>query len=95
MPQVLISIGSNLAPEKHLPAAIGRLRRHPGIQARAVSSIYESAPVGVSSAQPAYSNAAMLVETELSTGDLKAALREIEAALGRVRTADKYCCPYD
>jgi GTP cyclohydrolase I len=86
----LISLGSNIDPERNLPQAMSMLSRRPGIRLRAASSIYESAAVGASAPQPAYLNAAVLVETDLQPQALKMALRSIEAALGRVRTADKY-----
>lgn len=92
MPQVLVAVGSNIERERNLPLAIARLRRHPDIRLIAVSRIYESPAAGVAAPQPAYYNAAVRIETELAPAALKVVLLDIEAALGRVRTADK-CAP--
>ncbi len=90
MVPVLIALGSNIGRERNLPLAVAMLGRQPGIAVRAVSRVYESEPVGASEPQPPYFNAAVLAETSLDPSALKAALLGIEAALGRVRTADKY-----
>ncbi len=97
MPPVLIAIGSNIARERNVPLALRRLRGQPGITLVAVSPIYESEAEPLASGegstaapQAPYYNAAALIETSLPPADLKAALRGIEQALGRVRTADKY-----
>jgi len=90
MVPVLIALGSNIDPERNLAQAVSMLSRHPGIQLDAVSRIYESAPVGTRTPQPAYLNAAVRVQTHLDPRALKEALRGIEAALGRVRSEDKY-----
>lgn len=82
-----ISIGSNIQPEQHLPQAVIRLR---GLgRLTAVSVVYENPAVG-GDPQAHFLNAAALVQVELSPKQIRDALREIEAGLGRVRTADKY-----
>ncbi len=53
----------------------------------AVSSVYETAPIGNADA-PAFLNGAVLLETELSAAELREQLRPIEARMGRVRTAN-------
>jgi GTP cyclohydrolase IA len=90
MISVLIALGSNIDPQRNLAQAVSRLRRQPGVRLEAVSRVYESAPVGVCTPQPVYLNAAVRVETDLDPHALKAVLRGIERALGRVRTEDKY-----
>jgi GTP cyclohydrolase IA len=87
---VLIALGSNIDAERNLGEAVFRLGRHPGIKLDAVSSMYASAPIGASANQPAYLNAAVLVETGLDPRSLKLALRGIEEAMGRVRVEDKH-----
>ncbi len=87
---VLIALGSNIYPERNLAQALAMLGRQPGIKLEAVSSIYRSAAVGSTTPQPDYLNAAVQIQTVLEPRELKAALRDIEAALGRVRTADKF-----
>jgi 2-amino-4-hydroxy-6-hydroxymethyldihydropteridine diphosphokinase len=82
-----ISLGSNIEPERNLPAAVRRLARE--CRLLAVSPVYETQPVGLTE-QPNFLNAAILVETELTAGDLKSrVLQAIERELGRVRIADK------
>jgi GTP cyclohydrolase IA len=87
---VLIALGSNINPEHNLAQAVAMLSRLPGIKLQAVSPIYKSAPVGVVTPQPAYLNAALLVQTDLDPTALKRTLRGIEAALGRVWAEDRY-----
>jgi len=87
---VLIALGGNIDPERNLPQAVSMLSRHPDIKLDAASRIYESAPVGARTPQPAYFNAAVRAQTHLDPRALKEALREIEAVLGRVRSEDKY-----
>ena len=40
--EVIISVGSNIEKERHLPEAIRLLRRHRNIEVRDVSRFYES-----------------------------------------------------
>lgn len=82
-----LALGSNIQPERYLPQAVRRLAER--CHLLAVSRVYESQPVG-RTAQPAFLNAAVLVETGLGVAEFKAQiLQPIERALGRVRTADK------
>lgn len=87
---VLITLGSNIDRERNLPQAVALLRRQPHLHLRAVSPIYESMPIGGEAQQPAYFNAAVLIETYLEPAALKETLRTIEAALGRARSTNKY-----
>jgi 2-amino-4-hydroxy-6-hydroxymethyldihydropteridine diphosphokinase len=92
MPAVLISVGSNIDKEDNLPKAIELLRSHPAFHVVAVSPIYETAPVDAQGAltdQAWFYNAALWIETTLSPVNLRATLRAMEAAQGRVRTTDK------
>ena len=82
-----LSLGSNIDPQHNLPAAVKLLAEVGRVSA--VSSVWESAPVGFA-AQPNFLNAAVLLETVHSAADLRAqAIPHIETALGRVRTANK------
>ena len=83
-----IALGSNLESneignrEANLRAAIERLR---GLgEVRAVSSFYDTEPVGYVD-QPRFLNGALLVETELEPLELMRGLLEIERAMGRDR----------
>jgi 2-amino-4-hydroxy-6-hydroxymethyldihydropteridine diphosphokinase len=90
---VLIALGSNLAPEEKMPAALAALEKIGGLRIFATSPFYRTAPLdrrGQISEQPAFLNAAVRAETTLTPDALRKALREVEAALGRVRTADKF-----
>jgi len=80
-------MGSNVEPEHHLPEAVRRLAER--CELLAVSRAYETAPVGTAGG-PNFVNGAVLVATGLDAVELKErVLLDIEAALGRVRTADK------
>lgn len=87
MTRVLISLGSNIEPERNLPEAVRLLAKQ--CELLAVSHVFQTRPVGKTD-QPDFLNAAALVETELSPDELKnRVLREIEQELGRVRSTDK------
>ncbi len=79
---VAVMLGSNIAPEYHLPAAVQHLRRLGRIAA--VSSVWQTAPIG-DTAQADFCNAALLLETDLDIAELLRHLRDIESQLGRVR----------
>ncbi len=80
-------LGSNIEPERNLPAAVAHLNRFGHV--RAASTVWQTAPVGRAD-QPDYLNAAVLLETPLSAQELQErAIPFIEGVLGRVRTADK------
>lgn len=87
--RALVALGSNIAPERNLPAAAARLAGTPGIEVLKASGVYESLPVG-RPGDPCFLNAALLVETTLSPGALREEFRRVEAELGRVRGADRY-----
>jgi 2-amino-4-hydroxy-6-hydroxymethyldihydropteridine diphosphokinase len=83
-----LSLGSNIAPELHLPQAIERL--HAVGRVAAVSRVWQSPAIGAAD-QPDYCNVAVLLETERSATELidcDGPLRAIEAALGRVRSPE-------
>lgn len=88
MNDAYIFIGSNIERETNYPEAVERLRALGNL--RAVSPVYDTAPIGGSADTPRFYNGAVWLETELSPHALRNALREIEHAMGRVRTADKY-----
>ncbi len=83
-----IALGSNLESkeignrEANLREAIERLR---GLgEVRAVSSFYDTEPVGYVD-QPRFLNGALLLETELQPLELMRGLLEIERGMGRER----------
>jgi 2-amino-4-hydroxy-6-hydroxymethyldihydropteridine diphosphokinase len=87
MSRVLVALGSNIEPEANLQRAVQRLAAR--TQLVAVSSVYETLPVGKTD-QPNFLNAAALIETEHEPAELKGhVLGEIEQELGRIRTSDR------
>ena len=87
MHRVVVLLGSNVAKERNLPAAVRLLAA--GATVAAVSPVYETAPVGMDQA-PHFFNAAVLLLTTQTAVELKdGLLSDIEHALGRERTADR------
>jgi 2-amino-4-hydroxy-6-hydroxymethyldihydropteridine diphosphokinase len=68
--------------EGHLRGAIRDLRRH-GVEVEAISSIYETEPVGEILDQPDFLNAAVRIRTELEPEALLDLCKAIEAEHGR------------
>ena len=86
MSRAVVALGANLGDrESSLRMAVSSLAALPGTRVAAYSHVYETDPVGYLD-QPAFLNAALLVETELSPAALLGALLGIEAGLGRRRT---------
>ncbi|HVS01252.1 MAG TPA: 2-amino-4-hydroxy-6-hydroxymethyldihydropteridine diphosphokinase [Thermoanaerobaculia bacterium] len=88
MARALVSFGSNIAPEAHLPAAKSLLRMRCAVLRS--SAAYRTAAVGPAG-QPDFLNAAVVLATPLAPTALKETiLRPIEAELGRLRSGDPY-----
>lgn len=81
-----LSLGSNIDPQKHIPAAIQLLREN--FQVFGVSSIYETDPVGPAG-NLKFWNLAVAIQSE-DAEILRSKLRVIEARLGRVRENNKF-----
>lgn len=80
-----ISLGSNLGDRLgYLASAVTRLHERDGIRVTRCSSVYETAPVGLTE-QPAFLNMVIEVETSLGPLELLRAMMDVEQALGRVR----------
>ncbi len=78
-----LGLGSNLGDRQaNLRAAIEALGRN-GVEVRAVSSLYETEPVGEVLDQPDFLNAVVRVETALGPVELLAVCKAVEAGLGR------------
>lgn len=83
-----IGIGSNVEPEVNIPRALELLAERARL--RAISTFYRTAALD-RPGQPDFLNGACRIETDLDPRRLKfETLRDIEARLGRRRTADKY-----
>lgn len=91
--KVGLGLGSNEGDRiAHLHDAKERIAAIPGIRLLAQSSLYETEPVGV---KPEYQhlkfiNAVVLVDCAISLEELHPHLFAIEAAIGRVRSDDKF-----
>lgn len=87
MPEpAFISLGSNIEPETFLPRTVKQLDALGRVVA--VSRVYQSAAIAPDP-QPDFLNAAALLRTAAEPLEMRAALRNIEAALGRIRGTDK------
>lgn len=86
MNTAFLSIGTNLGDrERFLKLALTSLCATDGIESIEMSSIYETAPVGVTD-QPDFLNMVVRVETVLESLELLEECQRIEKELGRERT---------
>jgi len=84
MADVYIALGSNMdSPHSQLDSALEAIARHPHMQLSAVSSRYQTPPIGPQ--QPDFINAAAELSTDLSPPALLDALQAIEQQQNRVR----------
>lgn len=82
---VYLSIGTNMGErEQNLKLAVKLLTETDGITVEAVSSIYETAPVGFVD-QASFLNIAVRLTTTLSSAEMLNVCQGIEQELGRVR----------
>ncbi len=85
-----LGLGSNVGDrQSHLKAAIELLGER-GVEVEAVSSAYETEPVGEVLDQPDFLNAAIRIRTELEPEALLDLCKEIEAARGRALDAPRH-----
>jgi 2-amino-4-hydroxy-6-hydroxymethyldihydropteridine diphosphokinase len=85
-----LGLGSNVGDrEEHLRAALGLLRER-GLEVEAVSSTYETEPVGEVLDQPDFLNAAARIKTDLDPEALLDLCKEIEAERGRALDAPRH-----
>ncbi len=93
MPAVRIGylgLGSNVGDrEGHLRAAV-RMLEEGGVEVEAVSSSYETEPVGEVLDQPDFLNAAIRIRTELEPEELLDLCKSVEAERGRVLDAPRH-----
>jgi len=88
--QAFVSLGSNIAPERHLEAAVRALAREPRVALIVTSSVLETAPVHRPD-QDVYLNAAVLIRTDVDLDELRTAVfHPIEDRLGRTRGEDRF-----
>jgi 2-amino-4-hydroxy-6-hydroxymethyldihydropteridine diphosphokinase len=85
-----LGLGSNVGDrESHLRAAIEMLRQR-GVEVEAISSTYETEPVGEVLDQANFLNAAIRIRTELEPEALLDLCKEIEVARGRRLDAPRH-----
>ncbi len=81
-----LGLGSNLGDRLgYLASAVSRLRGTPGFSGLRGSTVYETAPVGVTD-QPDFLNLVVALESDLPPPEVLDACLAVEVALGRVRT---------
>ena len=79
-----LGVGSNVGDRAaHLRAAADALREH-GVEVEAISSLYETEPVGEILDQPDFLNAALRIRTELEPEALLDLCKAIEVEQGRM-----------
>jgi len=83
MPEIFLSLGSNINPEIHIPAAIIELENLFG--SLLTSSTYETAPVGFEG--PAFHNLVVAFQSEQGPREIANQLRELEGRHGRTRNS--------
>ena len=85
-----LGLGSNVGDRaENISNALKRLPAH-GIRVEAVSSLYETEPVGEILDQPDFLNAAARVVTQLEPLELLDACKSVEAELGRVFSGPRH-----
>jgi 2-amino-4-hydroxy-6-hydroxymethyldihydropteridine diphosphokinase len=85
-----LGLGSNIGDrESHLRAAVDLLSER-GVEVEAVSSTYETEPVGEVLDQPDFLNAAIRIRTELEPEALLDFCKEAEVARGRALDAPRH-----
>ncbi len=90
MSSVFLSLGSNLSPERYVPACIETLKRK--FKVKKISSVYETDPVGAAGKEKFW-NLAAEVDTDLDRAALSRELRQIEESLGRKRDPSNKFAP--
>ena len=85
MNRAVICLGSNIAPQENIQKAKDSLGRQFRIVSE--SQFKSTRPIG-NTRQPDFINGSVLIETASEIGELKAALKRIESALGRDGTVD-------
>ena len=85
--RVYVAVGANVAPERNIADGLGLLAGR--LTIAAVSTFYRTPAIGRPD-QEDYLNGVVALETDLEPLALKEVLRDVERAMGRVRTDDAY-----
>jgi 2-amino-4-hydroxy-6-hydroxymethyldihydropteridine diphosphokinase len=85
VPRAFVALGSNLGDrEATIRDALAALESQPGVTVAAVSTLIDTAPVGVVD-QPRFLNGVAALDTDLSARDLLDLLLDVEHRFGRTR----------
>lgn len=85
MNNVYLSLGTNIGNrEENLKKAVQLLNENESVSIEAISSIYETAPVGYVD-QPSFLNIALFIKTNLNPQETLTVCQSVENTLGRVR----------
>jgi 2-amino-4-hydroxy-6-hydroxymethyldihydropteridine diphosphokinase len=85
-----LGLGSNVGDRvKHLRSAVATLPEH-GVAVDAVSSAYETEPVGEVLDQPDFLNAALRIRTDLDPESLLEVCKAVEVEQGRMLAASRH-----
>ena len=87
MPRVFVAIGSNIDPEKNVLLGLRLVDAEVGV--RSVSSFYRT-PALDRPQDPAFANGVIEVGDALGPFEMKALFKQLERALARERTDDRY-----
>lgn len=83
MSRVFLSLGSNIAPQTHVPRCLEILKSK--FNVKKVSSIYETPPLGPAG-NTLFWNLVVEIDSDLDKKTLVGELRQIELGLGRKRS---------
>lgn len=86
--QALLSLGSNIEPDVHVPRALDWLEAR--FEVVAVSPNYRSPAVGGTGPQPDFVNLAVRLRTDCPPRALREVCRRLEDACYRLRSANRY-----
>jgi 2-amino-4-hydroxy-6-hydroxymethyldihydropteridine diphosphokinase len=88
--RAFLGVGANLGNrEETIARALELLGEADGVEVVAVSTLRDTAPVGLGE-QPRFLNGAVAVETELAPRELLERLLAVELALGRTRDGPRF-----
>ena len=87
MPNIWLSLGSNIDREKHILSALDELKNVFG--KLTISRVYESEAVGFDG--PSFHNLVVGIDTDLSVTELKRIFHAMEVSHGRVKGRDSFC----
>ena len=86
MAEIFLSLGSNINPEIHIPAAVAELEQLFG--PLSISSTYETASVGFEG--PPFHNLVMAFNSDRDPREIARDLRQLEERHGRTRQSQKF-----